>query len=79
MQSHTFDPAHFTIRSDGVCRLNREMARNVSVTSDRVSDGRSLYHSHPMGCAAESEMARHLLYGVLLLQKKIRRTATIER
>lgn len=29
VQSHTFHPADFTIRSDGVCRLNPEMARNV--------------------------------------------------
>jgi hypothetical protein len=26
VQSHTFHPADFTIRSDGVCRLNPEMA-----------------------------------------------------
>jgi CRISPR-associated protein Cas1 len=31
-QSHTFHAADFTIRSDGVCRLNPEMARHV-VTS----------------------------------------------
>jgi CRISPR-associated endonuclease Cas1 len=29
VQSHTFHPADFTIRSDGVCRLNPEMARLV--------------------------------------------------
>lgn len=29
LQSHTFHPADFTIRSDGVCRLNPEMARYV--------------------------------------------------
>ena len=29
VRSHTFHPADFTIRSDGVCRLNPEMARNV--------------------------------------------------
>jgi CRISPR-associated protein Cas1 len=28
-QSHTFHPADFTIRSDGVCRLNPETARKV--------------------------------------------------
>ena len=27
--SHVFDPADFVIRSDGVCRLNPEMARMV--------------------------------------------------
>jgi hypothetical protein len=27
VQSHTFHPADLTIRSDGVCRLNPEMAR----------------------------------------------------
>ena len=30
VQGHTFHPADFTIRSDGVCRLNPEMARNVT-------------------------------------------------
>ena len=29
VKSNTFDPADFTIRSDGVCRLNPEMARLV--------------------------------------------------
>jgi CRISPR-associated endonuclease Cas1 len=29
VQSHTFHPADFTIRSDGVCRINPEMARHV--------------------------------------------------
>jgi CRISPR-associated endonuclease Cas1 len=29
VQSHTFHPADFTIRSDGVCRLNPEMAKHV--------------------------------------------------
>ena len=29
VQSHTFHPTDFTIRSDGVCRLNPEMARHV--------------------------------------------------
>ena len=29
VQSHTFHPTDFTIRSDGVCRLNPEMARYV--------------------------------------------------
>ena len=29
VQAHTFHPADFTIRSDGVCRLNPEMARRV--------------------------------------------------
>jgi hypothetical protein len=28
--SHTFYPADFTIRSDGVCRLNPELARYVA-------------------------------------------------
>jgi CRISP-associated protein Cas1 len=30
VQAHTFHPADFTIRSDGVCRLNPEMARYVT-------------------------------------------------
>jgi CRISPR-associated endonuclease Cas1 len=29
VQTHTFHPGDFTIRSDGVCRLNPEMAKNV--------------------------------------------------
>jgi CRISPR-associated protein Cas1 len=29
IQGHVFDPADFVIRSDGVCRLNPEMARRV--------------------------------------------------
>jgi CRISPR-associated protein Cas1 len=29
VQAHTFHPADFTIRSDGVCRLNPEMAKYV--------------------------------------------------
>jgi CRISPR-associated endonuclease Cas1 len=29
VQSHTFHPADFVIRSDGVCRLNPEMARQI--------------------------------------------------
>ena len=29
VQAHTFSPADFTIRSDGVCRLNPEMARRI--------------------------------------------------
>src|SRR4029077_8450204 len=29
VQAHTFQPADFTIRSDGVCRLNPEMAKYV--------------------------------------------------
>ena len=29
IKGHTFDPADFVIRSDGVCRLNPEMAMSV--------------------------------------------------
>ena len=29
VQAHTFHPADFTIRSDGVCRLNPEIARQL--------------------------------------------------
>jgi CRISP-associated protein Cas1 len=29
VKGHVFDPADFFIRSDGVCRLNPEMARGV--------------------------------------------------
>jgi CRISPR/Cas system-associated endonuclease Cas1 len=34
VKGHVFDPADFVIRSDGVCRLNLEMAR---MTVARVS------------------------------------------
>lgn len=38
VQAHTLHPADFTIRSDGVCRLNPEMARNiVRITGDHSS------------------------------------------
>ena len=30
VQAHTFHPADFTIRSDGVCRINPEMARHIA-------------------------------------------------
>jgi hypothetical protein len=29
VKAHVFDPADFVIRTDGVCRLNPEMARMV--------------------------------------------------
>jgi len=38
VQAHTFHPADFTIRTDGVCRLNPEMARQIvqlSITGAR--------------------------------------------
>jgi CRISP-associated protein Cas1 len=35
VQAHTFHPADFTIRSDGVCRLNPEMARRIVSTTAR--------------------------------------------
>jgi CRISP-associated protein Cas1 len=38
VHAHTFHPADFTIRSDGVCRLNPEMARQVVTTAGRSSD-----------------------------------------
>jgi CRISP-associated protein Cas1 len=39
VQSHTFHPADFTIRSDGVCRLNSEMARHLvrRLATDRAT------------------------------------------
>lgn len=43
VQAHTFHPADFTILSDGVCRLNPEMARYVvRMTSDHASAIKSL-------------------------------------
>jgi CRISP-associated protein Cas1 len=56
VQAHTFHPADFTIRSDGVCTLNPEMARyvvrligsklqlNGSLSSDRFRNGKALAH-----------------------------------
>ena len=42
VQGHTFHPVDFTIRSDGVCRLNPEMARHVVTVTARLSeDGKS--------------------------------------
>jgi CRISP-associated protein Cas1 len=38
VQSHTFHPADFTIRADGVCRLNPEMARRVVTALDSPPD-----------------------------------------
>jgi CRISPR/Cas system-associated endonuclease Cas1 len=35
VQSHTFHPADFTIRSDGVCRLNPEVATQVAILCAR--------------------------------------------
>jgi hypothetical protein len=32
VQGHTFHPADFIIRSDGVCRLNSEMTRRIACT-----------------------------------------------
>jgi CRISPR-associated protein Cas1 len=38
VQSQTFHPTDFTIRSDGVCRLNPEMARQiVQMVVDRTA------------------------------------------
>ena len=36
VQAHTFHPADFTIRKDGVCRLNPEMARTVVRTMGAI-------------------------------------------
>jgi CRISPR-associated protein Cas1 len=46
VKGHVFDPADFTIRSDGVCRLNPEMARCVValVSRDQRLNGRSIFY-----------------------------------
>jgi len=44
VQSHTFYPADFTIRSDGVCRLNPEMARHVVRAVTKSFGKSSFYH-----------------------------------
>jgi CRISP-associated protein Cas1 len=41
VREHVFDPADFVIRTDGVCRLNPEMARMVVAKSFDVSGFRS--------------------------------------
>ncbi len=38
VQAHTFHPADFTIRTDGVCRLNPELARRVIAVTGRFSE-----------------------------------------
>lgn len=38
VQVHTFHPADFTIRSDGVCRLNPEMARQIIMITATKED-----------------------------------------
>jgi CRISP-associated protein Cas1 len=47
VNEHVFDPADFVIRSDGVCRLNPEMARHIIMKVGRgpVLDQRSRIHS----------------------------------
>jgi CRISP-associated protein Cas1 len=49
IQAHTFHPADFTIRSDGVCRLNPELARLVvrQTTDSQTSVGGLDGHSRP--------------------------------
>lgn len=47
VQTNTFHPADFTIRSDGVCRLNPEMAR--SVVSMLVSTTEQMAQEIPLG------------------------------
>jgi CRISPR-associated protein Cas1 len=46
VQAHTFHPADFIIRSDGVCRLNPEMARSVvsilTTTTQQIGRHKSL-------------------------------------
>jgi len=39
VQTHTFHPADFTLRSDGLCRLNPEMARHIVGLASRGSIG----------------------------------------
>jgi CRISP-associated protein Cas1 len=52
VQSQTFHPADFTIRSDGVCRLNPELARSVArimaQTNEQIATG-NLFRSRPLG------------------------------
>jgi CRISPR/Cas system-associated endonuclease Cas1 len=45
----TFKPADFTIRKDGVCRLNPEMARHVIGLIDRQLFGARIHHAATRG------------------------------
>src|ERR1700730_5243351 len=44
VQAHTFHPADFTIRADGVCRLNPEMARYLVSIVDTRSENSAITH-----------------------------------
>jgi CRISPR-associated endonuclease Cas1 len=65
VQAHTFHPADFTIRSDGVCRLNPEMVRHVvSVTAQgcQISPTRTVLAGPHRVCgraSAPTPIARH--------------------
>jgi len=50
VQAHTFHPADFTIRPDGVCRLNQELARCVvrMVTANLERSVRSRFAPAPL-------------------------------
>jgi CRISPR-associated protein Cas1 len=47
VQSHTFHPADFTIRSDGVCRLNPEMAKHVTLLTIHCLKAGALCFTQP--------------------------------
>ena len=66
--AHTFHPADFTIRSDGVCRLNPEMARHVTrLATTELSIGWRLSMPHeattPIKELPSAGMSRRLPLG----------------
>lgn len=53
IKGHVFDPADFVIRSDGVCRLNPEMARCVvqaTQLKDPFAEGKCIAQAALAGC-----------------------------
>lgn len=52
VQSHTFQRTDFTIRSDGVCRLNPEMARHIVGQLDLKLPGADMLRPHLLRAAS---------------------------
>ena len=57
MRAHTFHPADFTIRSDGVCRLNPEMARQVVRLV--AAEIQTKLHNQPNAMSTHREASGH--------------------
>ncbi len=63
VQAHTFHPADFTIRSDGVCRLNPEMARQMVRVILRVMPGVIAVQTGTLEAAVPARMAKDRFLG----------------